>query len=362
MAVYNVHGGHNKIVPGASSYLDEVTEDRKVTAEVISLLKSAGHTVYNCTDDAGRTQSANLANIVAKCNAHTAELDVSIHFNAAAKDVGDGKVKGVEVYVYSSTSKAKDAAARVCANISALGFTNRGVKTSTSLYVLNHTKAPAMLIEVCFVDDKDDADLYNKVGYKAIAQAIAGGTIGQTVSAPAQTDNLYRVRKTWADASSQIGAYSSLDNAKNACKSGYSVFDSAGNVVYTVPATTVSVSAGATSEDTLTIDGLWGPSTIKRLQQIFGTTEDGVISNQYASEKTRNPGLAAVTGWEWKTKPSGSSALIKAIQKKVGTTQDGYIGKNTIKAMQKWLGATSDGVISNPSAMVKSLQKWANQH
>ena len=112
---------------------------------------------------------------------------------------------------------------------------------------------------------------------------------------------------------------------------------------------------------TLTIDGYWGPATIKRLQQIFGTTQDGVISNQYSSEKTRNPGLAAATGWEWKTKPSGNSALIKAIQKKVGATQDGHIGKNTIKAMQKWLGTTQDGVISKPSSMVKALQRWCNQ-
>lgn len=43
---------------------------------------------------------------------------------------------------------------------------------------------------------------------------------------------LYRVRKSWTDAKSQIGAFSSLENAKKACKSGYSVFDSNGNVVY----------------------------------------------------------------------------------------------------------------------------------
>lgn len=43
---------------------------------------------------------------------------------------------------------------------------------------------------------------------------------------------LYRVRKSWSDAKSQIGAFSSLENAKNACKSGYFVFDSTGNVVY----------------------------------------------------------------------------------------------------------------------------------
>ena len=43
---------------------------------------------------------------------------------------------------------------------------------------------------------------------------------------------LYRVRKSWSDAKSQIGAYSSLENAKKACKAGYSVFDSNGKAVY----------------------------------------------------------------------------------------------------------------------------------
>ena len=180
MASYNVHGGHNRIVPGASSYLDEVTEDRKICEEVIRLLQAEGHTAYNCTDDSGATQSKNLANIVARCNAHSVSLDTSIHFNAASKDTGDGKTKGVEVYVYSSSSAAKAAAQRVCDNIAALGFTNRGVKVSTSLYVLRKTASPAMLIEVCFVDDKDDANLYNKVGYKAVAQAIAKGILNKS--------------------------------------------------------------------------------------------------------------------------------------------------------------------------------------
>lgn len=182
MAVYNVHGGHNKIVPGASSYLDEVTEDRKITAGVIALLKEEGNTVYDCTDDAGKTSGANLANIVAKCNAHTAALDISIHFNAAKKDTGDGKTKGVEVYVYSTSSAAYAAAERVCKNLAALGFTNRGVKVSTGLYVLKHTNAPAMLIETCFVDDKDDADLYNKVGVDAICKAITEGILNKTIT------------------------------------------------------------------------------------------------------------------------------------------------------------------------------------
>lgn len=45
---------------------------------------------------------------------------------------------------------------------------------------------------------------------------------------------LYRVRKTWADTKSQIGAYKVLDNAKKVADKnpGYSVFDESGNVVY----------------------------------------------------------------------------------------------------------------------------------
>lgn len=44
---------------------------------------------------------------------------------------------------------------------------------------------------------------------------------------------LYRVRKSWSAAKSQIGAYSSLENAKKACKAGYSVFNNLGKAVYT---------------------------------------------------------------------------------------------------------------------------------
>lgn len=186
MGVYNVHGGHNRIVPGASHYMDEVTEDRRITAGVIALLKANGHTAYNCTDDTGKTVGANLANIVAKCNTHTVDLDISFHQNAAKVDPGDGKTKGVEVFVYSKNSEAYAAAERACAKLSALGFTNRGVKISTGLYVLKHTHSPAMLIEVGFVDDKDDANLYNKIGVNAICKAITEGILNKPISGAAK--------------------------------------------------------------------------------------------------------------------------------------------------------------------------------
>ena len=57
-----------------------------------------------------------------------------------------------------------------------------------------------------------------------------------------QSDNLYRVRKSWGDVKSQTGAYKSLDNAKAECGGGYTVYDSNGNAVYTKSSTTNPVS------------------------------------------------------------------------------------------------------------------------
>lgn len=177
--VINVHGGHNAKAPGASGLLDEVAEDRKVKDLVIARLRALGHTAYDCTDDDGATANACLKNIVARCNSHSADLDVSIHFNAAANDpAGDGSTTGTEVLVYSASSAAAPYAANICAAIAALGFRNRGVKERPGLYVLKHTRAPALLVECCFVDDADDVALYRP---EAMADAIVDG-ITQVVS------------------------------------------------------------------------------------------------------------------------------------------------------------------------------------
>ena len=171
MAKYNVHGGHNRKVPGASGILDEVTEDRKVKDAVIKYLKAAGHTVYDCTDDAGTTQPKNLANIVAKCNAHTVDLDISIHLNAGG---------GTGCEVYYTSSKGKTYAGKVSAAVaSALGIKDRGAKESDTLYVLNHTTAPAILVECCFVDNKTDKAAWD---VDKCAKAIVEAVIGKAVS------------------------------------------------------------------------------------------------------------------------------------------------------------------------------------
>jgi N-acetylmuramoyl-L-alanine amidase len=173
---FNIHAGHNPdgmTACGAVGFIKESTEARNVKDRLIAILKSAGHTVYDCTCSNGTSQNDVLKKIVAKCNEHTVDLDISIHFNAGAGDkTGNGRTTGVETYVYDLKTDAWGYADKICKAVSALGYKNRGVKISESLYVLNSTKSPAVLIECCFVDDMDDISLYSA---EKMAEAIAEG-------------------------------------------------------------------------------------------------------------------------------------------------------------------------------------------
>lgn len=61
------------------------------------------------------------------------------------------------------------------------------------------------------------------------------GTIAAEVNDIINGSVLYRVRKTWTDATTQIGAYSSLENAKKSADQhpGFTVYDETGKAVYT---------------------------------------------------------------------------------------------------------------------------------
>lgn len=95
---------------------------------------------------------------------------------------------------------------------------------------------PGVILEHSFHTNKmaamwlmDDNNLNTLARAEAAAIAKYLGVDTNTAK-PVQ---MYRVRKSWADAKSQIGAFKSLDRAIAVCEVGYSVFDSEGNVVYT---------------------------------------------------------------------------------------------------------------------------------
>lgn len=231
-----VRGGHNFLAKGACGIIDETTEDRKVKDAVIKYLKQAGHSVLDVTPS-NMDSSADLAYGVNKATNWGAELFISIHFNKAY-DSYNGAI-GSEVCVYNTF----DMAQRVVNKLGSLGFKNRGQKVRQGLYELRKTSCKAMIVEVCFVEATEDVALYRKLGYDRIGMAIAEGVCGKSLNStvtvsptpqPQPSKNLYRVRLTWDDIKSQKGAYSVLDNAIEECKkySDYKVFDEKGNVIY----------------------------------------------------------------------------------------------------------------------------------
>lgn len=318
--VINVHGGHNAKAPGASGLLNEVAEDRKVKDLVIAKLRALGHTVYDCTDDDGATANACLKNIVARCNSHSADLDVSIHFNAAANDpAGNGRTTGTEVLVYSASSAAAPYAANICAAIAALGFRNRGVKERPGLYVLKHTRAPALLVECCFVDDADDAAIYSP---EAMAAAIVQGITGQAAPAapaeqpetPAKAEGYPAQFQRWLNEG--YGAGLDVDGL-------WGPKTKAGAV------RALQTELNAQFGKGLTVDGLWGPKTraaCVNVKQGASGNLTRIIQGILYCRGYDPKGFDGIFG-------AGCAAAVKTFQTDAGLSADGIVGRNTWAAL-----------------------------
>lgn len=103
---------------------------------------------------------------------------LEIHFNAGAEDeAGDGFVTGSEIYVTTSESSVI-VEENILDNLEQLGLTNRGVKRK-NFSVIAKAKAQGVssaLLEVAFIDDRDDMDLY-QAQKDVIAESIAHGIL-----------------------------------------------------------------------------------------------------------------------------------------------------------------------------------------
>lgn len=164
-----INCGHTASGPGSGAVgiINESEHTRLVGQALMGLLRAAGINVIDCTIDQANTQQEYLAASVALANRQDLDWFISIHFNASKYRNGHG----VEVYTYEG--RQYQDALDVCANIAELGFTNRGVKAGSGLYVIRKTKAKSMLIECCFCDNQQDIDTYQTAGdVEAIATAI----------------------------------------------------------------------------------------------------------------------------------------------------------------------------------------------
>lgn len=193
-----ISSGHGKYIRGASGLIDEVDEARLVVEDVATSLRSMGVEVTTYHDDVSHSQNENLNRIVDFHNSRVRDMDVSVHFNAyLPQGETTADPKGCEVFYTSSNGEviAKKVVNEIC---TASGLKNRGAKYTSSLFFLNNTNEPAVLIEVCFVDSQADVDIYGEM-FTVICDAIACGISGEEVEpgpepVPPTDDYLFQAR------------------------------------------------------------------------------------------------------------------------------------------------------------------------
>lgn len=90
---------------------------------------------------------------------------------------------------------------------------------------------------------------YTMSGFRQDVKVTMNGTTTPSGDGSKPATQMYRVRKSWTDSKSQIGAYKVLANAKKKVNenTGYKVFDASGNVVYPASSKPTPAPSGDTS-------------------------------------------------------------------------------------------------------------------
>ena len=166
--------GHGGTAPGAvGNGLIEKDVVLEVSLELEKLLKNAGaKPVMTRTTDisVGLTERANIAN-----NAK-ADIFVSIHVNAFT----DPKANGTETLIAASSTRkneSRELAQKINDRLIAeFGTTDRGVRERRDITVLNATNMPAVLVELAFLSNTQDANLMKRSDFnQRAARAIHRG-------------------------------------------------------------------------------------------------------------------------------------------------------------------------------------------
>ncbi|NFU43072.1 N-acetylmuramoyl-L-alanine amidase [Clostridium sporogenes] len=171
------HGGYDSGAVGPTG-IKEKDVTLKVALKVGKILENNGiRVIYTRTSDNvswPSNESQDLAARVAIANNNNTDLFVSIHANSF-----NGSAHGTETYYYDGSAKGKEAATAVQKElINSIGLYDRGVKTA-GYYVLRNTISPSILVELGFIDNRNEEVLLNSDWFQQkCAEAIAKGIIG----------------------------------------------------------------------------------------------------------------------------------------------------------------------------------------
>ena len=181
MAKWLIDPGHGGVDSGATYKGRRECDDvLKLSLRVGELLKNNNENVYYTRTIDTTISLAERSN---KENIGDYDYFISIHRNAYQPEIA----KGFEIHVYANGGIAEQLANKVNSEVVKNGFVNRGIKIS-NFHVLRETKAPAILIEVGFIDNSSDNSIFDE-NFEKIAQAIVIGCLSQVGKIISITDN-----------------------------------------------------------------------------------------------------------------------------------------------------------------------------
>ena len=193
-----IDAGHGGMDPGAVFGTRQEKDDNlRLALAVGQNLCQAGQQVgYTRVMDVDQTafEKAEMA------NSADADYFVSLHRNIMSIP---GTASGVESLVYENSGTAGIMAANINSELGNAGFSNLGIVERPGVIVLRQTKMPAVLIEVGFLDNDRDNQLF-EMNFQQIAEAIARGIL-MTVEQEEVPPDYYQI---------QVGAFRNQDYAE----------------------------------------------------------------------------------------------------------------------------------------------------
>lgn len=164
-----VNAGHcYGVDPGAIGQkgTQEAHITRLIASHVNRYLKWHGHEVVYVSDKS-------LAKVCQTSNENNCDYFISIHCNAAANK----QARGTETFYWKGSKTGQKLAKSINDEIiKTLGTRDRGIKETTGLYVIKHTKAPAVLVECEFISNLEGEKLLNEKTVE-FGQAIVRGIL-----------------------------------------------------------------------------------------------------------------------------------------------------------------------------------------
>ena len=168
------HGGEDIGTRGDGENYDVLEKDVNLAMvmQMQSLLEEYGVEVV-LTRDSDETLSLKQRAKIE--NDYEADLFVSIHCNYYE---GDASIRGFESYYYKRSDGGKQYAEQILKKIEDSGHVDARSAKGSNFYVLKHTKAPAVLLELGYFSNTEECKLLSQEEYQeALAKELVVGII-----------------------------------------------------------------------------------------------------------------------------------------------------------------------------------------